>query len=110
MKDSTGEKSAQREAQTPGAIYRCRVAFRPIYDFEVSGGMRATQRVAEVTWTGYGGGEGDGGDPGRRAESGEELFFVFYQKRRPFFKPGSVRAVVAASVVVHRSRQWRYEY
>lgn len=52
-------------AQTPGAIYRCRVAFRPICDFEVSGGIRATQRVAEVTWTGSGGGEGerDGGDP-----------------------------------------------
>lgn len=46
-------------AQKPGAIYRGGVAFRPICDFEMSGGMRATQRVAEVTWTGNGGGEED---------------------------------------------------
>lgn len=102
-------REERARAQTPGAIYRCRVAFRPICDFEVNGGMRATQRVAEVTWTGHGGGEGDAvrmsGD-----ESGGELFFVFYQKHRPFFKLGSVRAAVAAGVVVHRSRQRRYEY
>ncbi|TGZ53984.1 Uncharacterized protein DBV15_07634 [Temnothorax longispinosus] len=105
MKDSTSERSAQK-LKTPGAIYRCRVAFRPICYFEVSGGMRATQRVAEVTWTGNGGEGGEGG--GRRAR--EELFFVFYQKRRPFFKLGSVRAAMAAGIVVHRSRQRRYEY
>lgn len=47
-------------AQTLGAMYRCSVAFRPICDFGVSGGMRATQRVAEVTWTGNRGRD-DGG-------------------------------------------------
>ncbi|KYN06305.1 hypothetical protein ALC62_02797, partial [Cyphomyrmex costatus] len=54
--------------------------------------------------------EGIGGKGRRRncgEKSGEKLFFVFYQKRRPFFKPGSVRA--AAGIVVYRSRQ-RYEY
>lgn len=68
----------------------------------------ARLKVAEVTWTGNAG-EGDAvemlGD-----ENGGELFFVFYQKHRPFFKLGSVRAAVAAGVVVHRSRQRRYEY
>lgn len=38
-----GQEERTGGAQTPGAIYRCGVAFRPICDFEVNGGMRATQ-------------------------------------------------------------------
>lgn len=74
MKDSTGERSAPR-AQTLRAIYRCSVVFRPICDFEVSGEMRATQRVAQVTWIGSEGGE-TGGDPGGRAEGNCFSYFI----------------------------------
>jgi len=111
MKDSTA-RGARRSSDAGSDIsLQRRVSFNLRFRDEWRG-MRATQRVAEVTWTGSGGERGVGWkeDISKRGrsferENGEELFFVFYQKRRPFFKPGSVRAAVAAGIVVHRSRQ-----
>ena len=110
MKDSTDEKSGQKLRHWKRYI-AVASSFVQFAIFEVSGGMRVTQRGAEVTWTGN---IEEIGGRGRRwncgEEGGEKLFFVFYQKHRPFFKPGSVRAAVAAGIVVYRSRQRRYEY
>lgn len=66
--------------------------------------MHATQRVAEVTWTGNGGGEGKGGGLRGRRRAERNCFSYFIKSVVHFSKPGSVRTAVAASIVVHRSR------
>lgn len=60
-----GREEGRGNSDTGSDISAAASRFVQFAIFEVSGVMRATQRVAEVTWTGSGGGGGGGGAGGK---------------------------------------------